>query len=298
MEHVVAVREAGGPFRDLFDFLERIDPRQVEQARAGEPRPRRRLRQPPPQPRPDRRRRRRADRLRPERRRRARLGAGQPVRRRAGRGRAPAPAQARRPGAGPDQLDEELAAVGFYLQRPSAGRHDRGAAPQAHDALRRRRWPRPRRARRRSAWPASCAAARSAPRPAAARSSPSSPCPIPPANTRCCSRRSRCAAAARCWSRAQAVVIKVRAKATDGEVRFFGDEAEPLDGGRSSRPRPACACTCRAAPPRSRRCAAPAGGAGRRRRGGGAGRRPWRGPRGRAEAARPLPPGRRRCAAR
>ena len=29
MAHLVAVREAGGPFRDLFDFLERIDPRQV-----------------------------------------------------------------------------------------------------------------------------------------------------------------------------------------------------------------------------------------------------------------------------
>jgi len=29
MEHVVAVREEGGAFRDLFDFLERIDPRQV-----------------------------------------------------------------------------------------------------------------------------------------------------------------------------------------------------------------------------------------------------------------------------
>jgi len=29
MEHLVAVREEGGPFRDLFDFLERIDPRQV-----------------------------------------------------------------------------------------------------------------------------------------------------------------------------------------------------------------------------------------------------------------------------
>jgi DNA polymerase-3 subunit alpha len=29
MEHVVAVRGEGGPFRDLFDFLERIDPRQV-----------------------------------------------------------------------------------------------------------------------------------------------------------------------------------------------------------------------------------------------------------------------------
>jgi len=29
MQHLVAVREAGGPFRDLFDFLERIDPRQI-----------------------------------------------------------------------------------------------------------------------------------------------------------------------------------------------------------------------------------------------------------------------------
>jgi DNA polymerase-3 subunit alpha len=29
MEHLVAVREEGGPFRDLFDFVERIDPRQV-----------------------------------------------------------------------------------------------------------------------------------------------------------------------------------------------------------------------------------------------------------------------------
>jgi DNA polymerase-3 subunit alpha len=29
MQHLVAVREEGGPFRDLFDFLERIDPRQI-----------------------------------------------------------------------------------------------------------------------------------------------------------------------------------------------------------------------------------------------------------------------------
>jgi DNA polymerase-3 subunit alpha len=41
MQHLVAVREEGGPFRDLFDFLERIDPRQVNKralenlARAG-----------------------------------------------------------------------------------------------------------------------------------------------------------------------------------------------------------------------------------------------------------------------
>ena len=41
MEHVVAVRAEGGPFRDLFDFVERVDPRQVNRrafetlARAG-----------------------------------------------------------------------------------------------------------------------------------------------------------------------------------------------------------------------------------------------------------------------
>jgi len=41
MKHVVDVREAGGPFADLFDFLERIDPRQINKraleslARAG-----------------------------------------------------------------------------------------------------------------------------------------------------------------------------------------------------------------------------------------------------------------------
>jgi DNA polymerase-3 subunit alpha len=41
MEHVVAVRREGGPFRDLFDFVERVDPKQVNKrtfetlARAG-----------------------------------------------------------------------------------------------------------------------------------------------------------------------------------------------------------------------------------------------------------------------
>jgi DNA polymerase-3 subunit alpha len=41
MQHVVEVRRAGGPFRDLFDFVERVDPKQVNRrtfetlARAG-----------------------------------------------------------------------------------------------------------------------------------------------------------------------------------------------------------------------------------------------------------------------
>jgi len=32
MEHVVAVRREGGPFRDIFDFVERVDPKQVTSA--------------------------------------------------------------------------------------------------------------------------------------------------------------------------------------------------------------------------------------------------------------------------
>ena len=41
MEHVVQVRREGGPFTDIFDFVERVDPRQVNKrtfetlARAG-----------------------------------------------------------------------------------------------------------------------------------------------------------------------------------------------------------------------------------------------------------------------
>src|SRR6185295_14951669 len=41
MQHVAAVRREGGPFRDIFDFLERVDPKQVNKrtfetlARAG-----------------------------------------------------------------------------------------------------------------------------------------------------------------------------------------------------------------------------------------------------------------------
>src|ERR1700759_406231 len=41
MQHVVEVRREGGPFRDIFDFVERVDPRQVNRrtfetlARAG-----------------------------------------------------------------------------------------------------------------------------------------------------------------------------------------------------------------------------------------------------------------------
>jgi DNA polymerase-3 subunit alpha len=41
MQHLVAVREEGGPFRDIFDFVERVDPKQVNKralenlARAG-----------------------------------------------------------------------------------------------------------------------------------------------------------------------------------------------------------------------------------------------------------------------
>ena len=115
MQHLVAVREEGGPFRDLFDFLERIDPRQVGKralenlARAGafdaiHPNRAQILAA--------------ADvliGLRPEHGRRARArprpacsAASTPT---------PAARGCRRPRrwSPPTKLDEELAAVGFYL---------------------------------------------------------------------------------------------------------------------------------------------------------------------------------------
>ena len=58
MEHVVQVRGEGGPFRDLFDFVERVDPRQVNKRTLRDPGAGRRLRFHQFQPRPGDRRRR------------------------------------------------------------------------------------------------------------------------------------------------------------------------------------------------------------------------------------------------
>ena len=81
MAHLVEVRETGGQFVDLFDFLARVDPRLVNKraleslARAGA------FDFHPSQSRPDRRRCRHLDRARPEPGRRSSLGAGESVRR-------------------------------------------------------------------------------------------------------------------------------------------------------------------------------------------------------------------------
>jgi DNA polymerase-3 subunit alpha len=48
----------------------------------------------------------------------------------------------------------------------------------------------------------------------------------------------------------KAVAIRVRAKASDGEVRFFGDDAEPIEKALENVVA-ACACTSRRAAPRS-----------------------------------------------
>ena len=48
------------------------------------------------------------------------------------------------------------------------------------------------------------------------------------ASTRCCSRPESLRRCRDVLEPGQAVMIKVRAKAKDGEVRFFGDDAEPV----------------------------------------------------------------------
>jgi DNA polymerase-3 subunit alpha len=225
MEHVVAVRQAGGPFADLFDFLERIDPKAVNKrglenlARAGA-----------------------FDRLHPNRAQiveaadvlmaysqskaaervssQANLFGGDVA---AGRPRLPKT----EPWVGPTQLDEELAAVGFYLTGHPLGdvvellRRRRVVlyaealqlAEDGQEAFRmagmvRRRQERASQSGDKFAF--------------VSLSDPSGEYEVlfPPEAL----RRAREA-----LEPGAAVTIKVRAKARDGEVRFFGDDAEPLD---------------------------------------------------------------------
>jgi DNA polymerase-3 subunit alpha len=224
MEHVVQVRAAGGPFVDLYDFLERIDPRQMNKralenlARAGA-----------------------FDTIHPNR---AAIVAGADVLMayaqtmanervssqgsfgfdNAGATRPRlAPTEA---WVGPAQLDEELAAVGFYLtghpledmvemlrrrrvllyveavQRAEAG----------DEALRmagvvRRRQERASQSGEKFAF--------------VSLSDPTGEYEVlfPPEALRRCRE---------VLEPGRAVMLKVRAKGRDGEVRFFGDDAEPV----------------------------------------------------------------------
>ncbi len=225
MEHVVAVREAGGPFRDLIDFMERVDPRCVNKralenlARAGA-----------------------FDRLHPNR---AQIVAtadtlmayGQSVSaERAsaqtslfGEGAAAARPRLARVDAWPEgeQLDEELAAVGFYLSghpleslmEPLRRRRTvlmtdaLQLAEAGHEAFRmagvvRRRQERASRSGEKFAF--------------VTLSDPTGEYEVlfPPESLRNCRDL---------LEPGRAVLLKVRCKGRDGEVRFFGDEAELID---------------------------------------------------------------------
>ena len=226
MEHLVAVREEGGRFRDLFDFIERVDPRQVNRralenlARAGA-----------------------LDSLSPNR---AQIIAsaemlaayGQTVA--ADRASAQinlfgeeteAPRQrltAREPWPEDEQLDEERAAVGFYLTghpleaMSEALRRRRSTlmtdalvqAENGTEAFRMAGIVRRRQER---------ASARTGDKFAfVTLSDPSGEYEVmfPPEQLRRCRE---------VLEPGKAVSIKVRAKFADGEVRFFGDDAEPLE---------------------------------------------------------------------
>ena len=225
MKHLVEVREQGGPFRDLFDFLERVDPKAVNKraienlARAGA-----------------------FDSLHPNR--AQILGAADALiayaqsvaaerasaqvnlfgtDTRASRPRLPRID----PWVGPERLDEELSAVGFYLsghpledmievlrrRRVTLFAEAAALAESGQEAFRmvgvvRRRQER--------------ASAQSGEKFAfVTLSDPTGEYEVlfPPESLRRCRDALEPGAS---------VAVKVRCKAKDGEVRFFGDDAEPI----------------------------------------------------------------------
>jgi DNA polymerase-3 subunit alpha len=224
MEHVVEVRREGGAFLDLFDFLERIDPKAVNKralenlARAGA-----------------------FDSIHPNR---AQIVAGadmliahaqsQAADREGGQSSLFGDASAGRPRLpdteywnGPDQLDEELAAVGFYLsghpledmvpafrkRRVSLYLEAVQRAENGDEVLRmagivRRRQERNSQSGDKFAF--------------VTLSDPTGEYEVLFSGDAL--RRSR-----EMLEPGKAVMLKVRAKGKDGEVRFFGDEAEPVD---------------------------------------------------------------------
>jgi DNA polymerase-3 subunit alpha len=225
MKHLVAIRDEGGPFRDIFDFVERIDPKQVNKraienlARAGA-----------------------FDSIHKNR---AQIVASADVLiahaqschadRQGGQGGL----FGSDPGAGRprlsktenwnqvDLLDEELSAVGFYLtghpledvvgmlrrRRTSMLTEAMAQAEAGMEALRmcgvvRRRQERASQSGEKFAF--------------VSLSDPTGEYEVlfPPESLRKCRD---------VLEPGKAVVIKVRAKARDGEVRFFGDDAEPIE---------------------------------------------------------------------
>ena len=225
MDNLVATRAAGGPFRDLFDFVERIDPRQVNKralenlARAGA-----------------------FDRIHPNRAQilaniDALMAYAQSVAAErassqaslfGGDSDAARPRLSRvDPWTGPDQLDEELSAVGFYLsghpledmvtvlrrRRVTLLADAIVAAEQGAEAFRmagvvRRRQERASQSGEKFAF--------------ISLSDPTGEYEVlfPPEALRRCREVLEPGAS---------ILLKVRAKGRDGEVRFFGDDAEPID---------------------------------------------------------------------
>ena len=225
MKHLVAVREEGGPFRDIFDFVERIDPKQVNKraienlARAGA-----------------------FDSIHKNR---AQIVASADVLiahaqschadRQGGQGGL----FGSDPGAGRprlsktenwnqvDLLDEELSAVGFYLTghpledmvgmlrrrrtvmlAEAMAQAEAGAEAFRMCGVVRRRQERASQSGEKFAF--------------VSLSDPTGEYEIlyPPESLRKCRD---------VLEPGKAVAIKVRAKARDGEVRFFGDDAEPIE---------------------------------------------------------------------
>ncbi len=227
MEHVVEVRREGGPFRDVFDFVERVDPRQVNKrtfetlARAGA-----------------------FDSLHPNR---AQVfksadvlcGYGQSVaaERASSQGslfggdqvEAQRPRLAKSdPWSPTERLDEELAAVGFYLSGHPLD--------DMVEALRRKRTDLLAEVIPKAEAGAEAFRMAGVVRRRQERSSQSSgekfafvtlsdptgeyEVLFPPEALRKCREL---------LEPGKAVAIRVRAKAKDGEVRFFGDDVEPID---------------------------------------------------------------------
>jgi len=225
MEHLVQVREEGGPFRDLFDFVERVDPRQVNKralenlARAGA-----------------------FDSIHPNR---AQIlaaadtliayGQSMAAERASSQGALFGDqgdaARPRLPKTEPwgqtQQLDEELAAVGFYLtghpledmvellrrRRTSLLTDVLAEAEGGKEAFKMAGVVRRRQER---------ASARGDRFAFVSLSDPTGEYEVlfPPEALRKCRD---------ILEPGRSVVVKVRAKAGDGEVRFFGDDAAPVD---------------------------------------------------------------------
>ena len=227
MRHLVAVREEGGPFRDMFDFVERVDPRMVNKralenlARAGA-----------------------FDSIHPNRaqilgsadllmaycqsvaaeRASAQTALFGGDHADAARPRLPKIA----PWPAPDQLDEELQAVGFYLsghpledmvemlrrRRTTLYADALSQAQAGVEAFRMAGVVRRRQER---------SSARNGDRFAfVSLSDPTGEYEVlfPPESLRQCRDL---------LEPGRAITIKVRVKAQDGEVRFYGDDAEPIE---------------------------------------------------------------------